>query len=50
MVRKIRRCGGSLQVALTPYAIEELGLKEGDKVDVRIKNKEVTITKVKEGK
>ena len=47
MKRIVRKMGGSLQITLTPYATEELELKEGDTVDVRVKNKEIIIKKVK---
>ena len=47
MKRIVRKNGGSLQITLTPYGVEELELKEGDTVDVRVKNKEIIIKKAK---
>lgn len=50
MIRIVRKNGNSHAITLTVAAMEELELKAGDKVDVRAKDKQIIITKVKEGK
>jgi antitoxin component of MazEF toxin-antitoxin module len=48
MKRRIYKSGNSLVVTLTDAAKEVLELKEGDCVDMKVKNKKIIITKIKE--
>jgi antitoxin component of MazEF toxin-antitoxin module len=50
MKRKVRKQGSSLVVGLTPAALEILKLKEGDFVDLSLKNGQIVLTKAKEHK
>jgi len=48
--RKVYKNGNSLVVGLTESAKEVLEIKEGDSVNMRVKNKQVIITKIDEKK
>lgn len=50
MKRKVYKNGNSLVVGLTESAKEVLEIKEGDSVNMRVKNKQVIITKIDEKK
>ena len=46
-IRLVRKSGNSLVIGITPGAIELLDLKEGDKVEVKTKGKQIVIDKIK---
>lgn len=46
MKRKARKVGGSIYAALPKGVIEELDIKEGNLIDVRLKGKSIIITKI----
>jgi antitoxin component of MazEF toxin-antitoxin module len=48
--RKVYKNGNSLVIALSDAAKEVLKLKEGDTVNLEVKNKKLIITKSKEDK
>lgn len=48
MKRKARKVGGSIYVAIPSGKNDELGINEGDEVDVRLKGKSIIITKIEE--
>lgn len=50
MKRKVYKNGNSLVVGLTESAKEVLEIKEGDNVDMRVKNKQIIITKIENKK
>lgn len=44
--RKVRKCGNSLAIGMTDAAIQNLGLEEGDLVEIKTKGKSIVIKKV----
>lgn len=48
MIRKAVKVGGTLYIALTPTVIDELKIKEGDKLDIKLKRKTIVINKIED--
>lgn len=49
MKRFVKKLGGSLYVILKPDIAEELGIKEGQEVAVKVKGKSILVTKIEKG-